>query len=501
MTSRRQSRAPAAGAEQFNIEDIVRILLLGIWIVYVNRDIRVSGLYMDDLYNWSCYGEWSFLEFVFPTGSSRFRPVFWFISWLELAVIGTHMEWIVPINLVIMLIIAVYCYCFMKRLAGSRHVAWILSLAIITSRFSYYSISQLLGTLESGAMLLAIMICARLYEYMNGGNARRFMSALLLYFVICFTHERYMVLLPMLIYAAVMRRDSDGRERIAAGAVSAAVFALVQVIRYLAIGKFMPAGTGGTEVQDTFTLELAVNSFKDQIKYLLGINAGPEHLNGIPWEQTPQYIRLMVYAFIAFILLMVISCTVGIVSGRPSQSRCIRTLKNIIFFGGFMIGCMAASSVTIRVEMRWIYATWAFMCFLLAYLYGCVPSARNAVAAVWLTCAVLVMTVCDMYYRTGYYKIYLFTNQSRYNSLADETYGRYGDSLWGRSIYIIGNEYEMSDFTARTFLKTFDPKREAADTPIIHVSSIDEVPQGDDIIVLTEDTQNNLFVRVEQAEK
>ncbi len=498
MTSRKQNVVPAAGAEQFNTGDIIRILLLGLWIAYVNRDIRISGLYMDDLYNWSCYGEWSFLDFVFPTGSSRFRPVFWFISWAELAVIGTHMEWIVPINLVIMLIIAVCCYRFMKRLSRSRHAAWILTMAVITSRFSYYSISQLLGTLESGAMLLAIMICIQLYDYMNGGSAGHFCTALGLYLAICFTHERYMVLLPMLIYAALMRRGNGARERLTAGAASAAVFALVQLIRYLTIGKLMPAGTGGTEVQDTFTLTQAVNSFKDQIKYLLGINAGPEHLNGIPWEQTPQHIRLLVYAFIALILLMVTVSAVGIASGRPSRGRCAGILKNVIFFGGFMIGCMAASSVTIRVEMRWIYATWAFMCFLLAYIYGCVPRGRATAAAVLLTCAMLTMMTCDMYYRTGYYKIYLFANQSRYNSLADETYGRYGDSLWGRSIYIIGNEYEMSDFTARTFLKTFDPKREAADTPIIHVSSIDEVPEGDDIIVLTEDTENDLFVRVER---
>ena len=497
MSMSRRRREDDISLTKFNIADILLICLMGAWIAYVNRDIRVAGLYMDDLYNWSCYGEWTFLDFVFPTGVSRFRPVFWFISWTELALIGTHMEWIVPINLVIMLITAVYCYVFMKRLSRSRYVSWILAMAIITSRFSYYAVSQLLGTLESFAMLFALMICRELYDYMNGEGDRCFWRALMVYFIVCFTHERYMVLLPMFFYAILMRRSGEASGRIMKAAASAAAFAAVQLIRYLTIGKLMPAGTGGTEVEDTFTWSLAVNSFKDQIKYLFGINAGPEHLNGWPWEQTPGYIRIFVYAFILMIVLIAVISAADMVISRDRRSMA-DIAADIVFFGGFMIGCMAASSVTIRVEMRWIYVTWAFMCFMLAYMYGCTTHSRAAgtAAGVLLTGAVFAMTVCDMYYRTGYYKIYLFTNQSRYNSLADETYGRYGDELWGKSIYIIGNEFEMSDFTARTFLKTFDPAREAAGTPIIHVDSVNDVPDRDDIIVLTEDKKNNLFVRV-----
>ena len=500
MRSRKKTEPAIPAAEKFNIWDVLLIALMGAWIVYVNRDIRVSGLYMDDLYNWSCYGEWTFLDFVFPMGASRFRPVFWFISWVELALIGTHMEWIVPINLVIMLIIAVYCYCFMKKLARSRYIAWILAMAIITSRFSYYSISQLLGTLESFAMLFAIIICKELYDYANKGQIGDFFTALFVYFVVCFTHERYMVLLPMFMYALVVRHRDSLPRRTGLGMASIAVFGLVQLIRFFTIGKLMPAGTGGTEVEETFTLELAINSFKDQIKYLFGINAGPEHLNGLPWEQTPQGIRLFVYAFILMVVFIAVAFVVSLIVRRPAKAELWRVSTNIVFFGGFMIGCMAASSVTIRVEMRWIYVTWAYMCFLLAYMYGCASKCRPAgvAAAILLSGAVLSMTVCDCYYRQWYYRIYLFTNQSRYNSLADETYGRYGEELWGRKIYIIGNEFGMSDFTARTFLKVFDPQREAKDTPIIHVDSIDQVPEGDDIIVLTEDEKNDLFVRVER---
>ena len=68
----------------------------GFWI---NRGVELKGLYMDDLYLWSCYRNQSFTEYVFPMGSSRFRFLFYLASWLELFFIGGHVEWMVPFNI------------------------------------------------------------------------------------------------------------------------------------------------------------------------------------------------------------------------------------------------------------------------------------------------------------------------------------------------------------------------------------------------------------------
>ena len=63
--------------------------------------MELKGLYMDDLYLWSCYGNQSFTEYVFPMGSSRFRFLFYLASWLELFFIGGHVEWMVPFNIIL----------------------------------------------------------------------------------------------------------------------------------------------------------------------------------------------------------------------------------------------------------------------------------------------------------------------------------------------------------------------------------------------------------------
>ena len=56
---------------------------------------------MDDLYFWSCYGEQSFLQYVFPMGSTRFRFLYYLAAWLEMAVVGNHVSWFVPINILL----------------------------------------------------------------------------------------------------------------------------------------------------------------------------------------------------------------------------------------------------------------------------------------------------------------------------------------------------------------------------------------------------------------
>ena len=68
---------------------------------FINQGVEIKGLYMDDLYLWSCYGEQSFREFVFPMGSSRFRFIFYLASWLELFFLENHVTWIVPFNIIL----------------------------------------------------------------------------------------------------------------------------------------------------------------------------------------------------------------------------------------------------------------------------------------------------------------------------------------------------------------------------------------------------------------
>ena len=125
------------------------LLALAVW---VNRGIEIKGLYMDDLYFWSCYGEQSFLEYVFPMGSTRFRFLYYLAAWLEMAVVQNHTGLFVPINILLNAALSWMLYGIGRRLAASKGVGFLCGAMFLISRMAYYQIGQVLGLMETMAL-------------------------------------------------------------------------------------------------------------------------------------------------------------------------------------------------------------------------------------------------------------------------------------------------------------------------------------------------------------
>ena len=472
-------------------------LLFGI-AVWVNGGIEIKGLYMDDLYFWSCYGEQSFLQYVFPVGSTRFRFLYYLAAWLEMAVVQNHVNWFVPINIFLNGLTACTIYFIGRRLSGAKGIGFLSGFGYLMSRMAYYQIGQVLGLMETMALWMGIMILWGLYQYVNEEKGHRwYILSSVLYFGVCFVHERYMALLPLLLAALLFKKSRKAGE----WAAALGAFGLVQLIRFFTIGSVLPAGTGGTQVADTFSLADTLFHALSQIAYIFGINAGPEHLNGVPWGQSPFFIKLLVLLADLALGALVVSFIWKVIRDKRKERR-IRMLQNTALFVLFIGLCIASSSVTIRVEMRWIYVSFTAALLFLAYMYGELTEGvqpefylkRLLPWGVLFACYIGLMVPVELYGRAAYPKLYLWPDQLRYNSLAEETYGRYGEDIFGKNIYIIGNSYEMSDFTARTFFKVFDENRKAEGTTVQFISSIRDIGLVDDrMLVLREDPEHNGF--------
>ena len=485
------------------------VIFMGILLamaVWVNRNIEIKGLYMDDLYFWSCYGEQGFLQYVFPLGSTRFRFLYYLAAWLEMAVVGNHVNWFVPFNILFNTAVAWSVYLIGRRLSRSKGIGFLCGFMYLISRMAYYQIGQVLGLMETMALWMAIGILWYLYRYMNGEDGRKYYYlSCALYFGVCFVHERYMVLFPLLLLVLLIKRSKNLAEW-GSGLVS---FLLVQVIRAFTIGSVLPAGTGGTQVADTFSLADTVRYGLSQIAYVFGMNAGPEHLNGCPWGQSPLSIRILVLLADVAIAVIVLGFLIKVIKDKRKDVKG-KVLCNLALFLLFIGACIASSSVTIRVEMRWVYVSLTAALLLLAYMYGVLTEGVKPelyLKRLWpwgaaFICYVFLMLPVELFYRAQYPNLYLWPSQLRYNSLAEETYGRYGDSLFGKNIYIIGNSYEMSDFTARTFFKVFDKERTAEGTSVEFIDSIRDIGLVDDrMLVLREDPEHNGFQDITQFVK
>ena len=188
--------------------DLLLLAALIAWAFFVNRQFRISGLYKDDLYTWSCWGEQSFWQYAFPQGSTRCRFVYWAASWLELQLIGHHIDWIVPFNILLNAGLAGFLYFFAKRLSGNRAVAFAVGFLFLGSHFAYSQIGQLLGLMETMGVFFAVLQAFFLYRYLRGrAETKNFCLALLVFFLIFFSHDRFMVLLPLFLYCILVRRD------------------------------------------------------------------------------------------------------------------------------------------------------------------------------------------------------------------------------------------------------------------------------------------------------
>ena len=555
------------------IPDLIFLLLIAAFGFWVNRDIVIKGLYMDDLYMWSCYGEQSLAEFVFPIGTStRFRPVYWFATYLQMMIVGNHITRFVSFNIVVNVLTAYFLYYIARRLSDCRISSLAVGICYLASRFAYYQIGQALGLMETMALLLAIAMLWQLYSYMKDGRKVHYIAALALYFLVVFTHERYLCLFPLIYLALIVRmvraegadqinttlnvdtgidakgdtgtgyvadaetgsrQDAETRAEADTGTMAetvdetgsqytekqsrgsrragffhyiipAAELALIIGIRCYAIGKALPAGTGGTEVSDTFSLRQTLGYCIDQVKYIFGMNAGPEYLNGIPWEQTPSYIRGIVYISIVLICIAALIYIVDILRRCNCDRRSLtEAVTDGMLFIGFIALSIACSSVTIRLEMRWIYVSYAAALLYAAYMIGHIRgigTAKTIAAAAFIVYAVLSIYV-NIFYRGYFTKIYFWANQLRMNSLAEQTVEKYGlDGILGKDIYIIGNSYEMTRFYADTFFKTFDPDMKAEGTTVVFAEGVDDIDtdkvKAGEAIVLCELPEDNAYLDV-----
>ncbi len=541
---------------------LVFAMLIGFGF-FINQGVELKGLYMDDLYLWSCYGEQTFREFVFPMGSTRFRFVFYLAAWLEMFLLDGRVELMVPFNIVLNAGIAYSIYAISVRMSkGRKLVSFVAAIAYLLSRFSYYQIGQFYGLMESLGLWAGIGMLYYIWRYANERNTAAYLIANVLYFAASFIHERYMVLVPVLLLGLLVgsktqigavksgkkrteeheelaehgadeivmeheteqqdahkrsRGQSRGRQNVKTGRLvsgssvrgavvpkwvflimTVALFGIIQLIRFITIGTLSPAGTGGTDVEDTFIMADAIAHAWEQVAFVFGRNSGPDYLCVLSYEDSPEHIRTLIDRSNVVLGLSIAVFVVGcVVEAVKNPRKLIPHVKTVLLFLAFIALSIGSSSVTIRVEMRWIYVVYAAALMLLAYM-----SSVMGKAAILVPIYVALIWQPETFYRDNWSNLYYWPNQLRYNSLMEETYGKYGEEIFDKQVYIIGNTYELSEFTARTFLKVYDRDGEANNTLIRFIDSDHDFKKiTERSVILWEDSANNAYIDVTEFVK
>ena len=527
----------------------VALVLLLLFGLFINRHLSIRALYGDDLYLWSFYGCEDFWSFTFPkVTKGNFRPFYWALSYLEFRLIGPHVHWYARFNVLLNVAIAWVIYFFSRRLSrltrtpqGMRigqAVGLLTGMLYLQSHFAAYQIAQVLGLLESLALLLALLTLWGLFDYMEGRGTRAYLRACLCFFLVIFTHERYIALAP-LFYLAVLtqylterrlcRRFAPSRSSCAASDEIPAMNRLGRTVelllpllilavffgtRVVVAGEAIPVGTAGTKVQDTFSLAQALGFAFSQVAYIFGINAGHAIFCGVSFADSARWVQgLIVLSWLCLLLMLVLYVRMAWKRGRITP----RLIGENLLFICFIALCIGSSSITIRLETRWVYVSYTAALLYLSYMLGEIAksgavkakagravrtraatvqrastasiSASGERAACHGMAMVLafsllfmaygaVMTPVEHYDRQHYPNIFFFFDQDRVNSLADCTIDAVGagEFLGKKQVYIYYNYYEMSDFYAEYFYKPFDPEKTGQGTEIHFINRPDELP-------------------------
>ena len=549
---------------------------------WINRQIHIKALYMDDLYLFSFFREQNFFEFSFPIGQAvRFRPVYWAISYIEMALVGADPNRYLHFNIFLNSLLAFFLFFFSLKMTKKRILSLSLGVLFLSAHFAYYQIGQAIGILETLALGFALFTLYFLYRQIDCQErvfGKMLFFSHLFFFLLIFTHERYVALLP-LFYIPLIFRGKQAEVNTAVGVqniglkeaeesenakaldgAKAAEYAkasepalsgiatvgkryivveqgesenpntsvnpnasvnpnssvnisanegvnasanvsasarkqnnpeskalkrpkilpfflpFVQAflffsIRSLAIGSFVPKGTGGTEVQDGFSLTKALSHAFSQVFYIFGIQAGPDYLAGIPWEEVGRKHRYVIYASIAVLAFSILLALLFAI--RKGKLKKEFFGKNILFLC-FIALCIGCSSITIRVEMRWVYVSFAAALLYFAYLLGNTGMPIPTFFALFFVC---LRFPAEMKYRESFPRIYFWEDQERMNSLAEQTIGKYGrDYVLGKQVYILENNYKMSKFYGDTFFQVFDPEMSGQGTKIHFIKDFRELP-------------------------
>jgi len=549
---------------------------------WINRQIHIKALYMDDLYLFSFFREQNFFEFSFPIGQAvRFRPVYWAISYIEMALVGADPNRYLHFNIFLNSLLAFFLFFFSLKMTKKRILSLSLGVLFLSAHFAYYQIGQAIGILETLALGFALFTLYFLYRQIDCQErvfGKMLFFSHLFFFLLIFTHERYVALLPLFYIPLIFRgkqaevntavrvqniglkeaEESENAKALdgakaaeyakasepalsgiatvgkryivveqgesenpntsvnpnasvnpnssvnisanegvnASANVSASArkqnnpeskalkrpkilpffLPFVQAflffsIRSLAIGSFVPKGTGGTEVQDGFSLTKALSHAFSQVFYIFGIQAGPDYLAGIPWEEVGRKHRYVIYASIAVLAFSILLALLFAI--RKGKLKKEFFGKNILFLC-FIALCIGCSSITIRVEMRWVYVSFAASLLYFAYLLGNTGMPIPTFFALFFVC---LRFPAEMKYRESFPRIYFWEDQERMNSLAEQTIGKYGrDYVLGKQVYILENNYKMSKFYGDTFFQVFDPEMSGQGTKIHFIKDFRELP-------------------------
>jgi hypothetical protein len=372
--------------------------------------IKTSTIYGDDLVFYRDHFKLNTLldRITCIRTGEKFRPVFGLISNYMIDIFGKKMYMYflfnVGVQTVITFLFALIANLFLESPVFSLFVALLVGL----SRFAFFNITQLYcgGPLEGIAMiffLLTLYFIAKVFAgtgYTSGQNYRNLLYAVLAANLAIYTHERYLVLLPFIMLVALLypfKGKLAARQKIVLCLLPALSVAINVVIKKYIFGFHFFVGTGGTHIR--FSPSMALGFLCDGLLSVLQINSGPQYLTGMPYASLlPVFQKIVIVIVLCLVVIFVLYLVNVRRYFKTKNEKGIASFYTILFLFVILFMCMAPAIVTIRLEQRWLQASFSVFMLIVVIAFCNIKARRKAVKYVLFSLFVILFFYSDRNY-------------------------------------------------------------------------------------------------------
>ncbi len=294
----------------------------------------------------------------------RFRPVAsgWVVAMMNL--FGNRIDFHMAGNVLIQGLIGTVSFAIAYRLTGrSLPVSLLVALAIVTSRFATYLLTQVIGPVESLTLLLVLSTVYAAIRADSGPSSawRWAWAALACVFLAAHSHERSLVVavwLAMVFLASPSVRALGARRMAVLLAACLSIPIYYVAFKTFVLDAYFLVGTGGTHLD--LGMPMVAEHGLSAMRSLLGFNTGPDYLVGTSVTAAMPWAWVLAIAFsLSWVFLLAISIRDVVVPGAavsdPGMPALIRMRWPLLLLA-LAAGMLLPALLTIRLEQRWLLA-------------------------------------------------------------------------------------------------------------------------------------------------
>ncbi len=366
---------------------------------------KTNTIYGDDLYIFKdLSNSKGILEMIrLSMVSGKFRPMHVLSSRIIFDLFHKNLSDYYLFNVAVQSINSCLVAILLNTVLRSTILSFAFGLFYGLSRFSLYNITQLFcgGALEGLALtffLLSLFFILRIMERKDISSSQFFIAflwSILFANLGMFTHERYIVLFPFIITVALFfpaQQMLEKKHRIAVCFLAvASVLSNIIIKKYVYSAPFF-VGTGGKSI--SFSLSSAFAFFADALMSIFQVNSKPEYLTGLSFASLPVPAKAIMSFLVSGVILMVFVYfwqTLKFFSSRNAEKK--KRFFIFLFLCLLFTLSLGPAVVTIRLEQRWLQASFSIFILLLAIAWidlDYKSSLSKIIAYAWISVFLLV---------------------------------------------------------------------------------------------------------------